>query len=222
MSTTEKEQRLSELHAELATPEPTGQRRLREAREHAAALDTAEPATPEVRMPKPADEIHFLESGRVIPLTLPEEFIGTGGHITTRGETVVVTDRMLRAAVDRFGRPGWPALVHDEAAQIARYGSVWVRAGRAPEDMDSWLPGTPEWSEAREQARREAHQLPTEQQRADALAEVARRFGAPPVTSTTLNSAKTSSERAAAEQDARLRAAAVKGAPNVGPSKAGV
>ncbi len=99
-------------------------------------------------MPKPADEIHSLGSGRVIPLALPKEAVGTGGHITTRGETVIVIDRMLRAAVDRHGRAGWPSLVHDENAQIARYGPVWVRGGRAPEDMDSWLPGTPEWSEA--------------------------------------------------------------------------
>lgn len=201
--------------------EPAGVVRLREARERAAALDTAEPVTPDTRMPKPAEEIHFLESGRVIPLALPEEFIGVGGHITTRGETVIVTDRMLRAATDRHGRAGWPAYVYDEEAQIARYGAVWVRAGRAPEGMDPWLPGSPEWSEAREQARREAHQLPTEQQRADALAEVHRRFGPPPVTSTTLNTAPSPSERAAVEQDARLRAAAVQGAPNVGPSRAG-
>lgn len=201
--------------------ETTGQRRLREAREHAAALDTAEPITPEARIPKPAEEIHFLESGRVIPLTLPEEFVGTGGHITTRGETVIVTDRMLRAAVDRHGNAGWPSYVYDEDAQIARYGSVWVRAGRAPEDMDPWLPGTPDWAEARELARREAHQLPAEQQRAEALAEVHRRFGPAPTTSVTLNTAKSASERSYDEQQIRIRAAAAQGLPNVGPSKAG-
>lgn len=208
------------MNENTAAPEPAGKRRLREARERTAARDSEDATVPAVRLPKPADEIHFLESGHVIPLALPEEFLGAGSHITTRGETVFVTERMIRAAEDRYGHPGWPAFVHDEAAQVERYGSVWVRAGRAPADMDPWLPGTAEWAEAREQARREAHRLPAEQQRADALAEVHRRFGPAPTTSVTLNTAKTASERAFDEQQNRIRAAAASGQPNLGPSKA--
>lgn len=218
MSTTDKTARLAELSAELDAPEPAGVARLRAAREAAAASDVNDTADTTVRMPVPGEEIHFLESGRVIPLTLPDEFIGTGGHITTRGETAIITDRMLRAAVDRHGRPGWPALIHDEQAQEERYGSVWVRAGRAPENMDAWVYGTAEWREAREEARRAAHQLPTEHQRTEALSAVNRRFGPAPMTSTIIATIKGDADAEA--QQRRMAATTAIGSPHIGPSRA--
>lgn len=111
--------------------------------------------------------------------------------------------------------------MYDEDAQILRWGSVRLRPGRAPRDLERWSHGSALWAEAREQARREAHRLPTEEQRAAALLELHRRFGPPPVTSTTLNTAKSPSERAAAEQAERIAASAAKGVPNIGTSRAG-
>lgn len=201
--------------------ETTGQRRLREAREQAAALDTDavnEPASP--RVTQPGEWMHSVDEGGV-KIMRSTSIFGAPSVTLFRGDEIQIDAEMLEADLDRRGRPGWSGVLHDEAAQLQRWGAVRLRPGRAPRDLESWTHGSALWAEARETARREAHQLPTEQQRADALAEVARRFGPPPTTSVTLNTAKTASERAAVEQEARIRSAAAKGTANVGPSRAG-
>ncbi|MFD7872431.1 hypothetical protein ACFV3I_18255 [Microbacterium sp. NPDC059771] len=225
MSITEKKHRLSELTAELDIPESAAsltpaQQRLKAARERAAALDDAVVDNGDPRVAAAGEWMHSVdESG--VKIMRSTSIFGAASVTLMRGDEILVDEEMLAADLDRHGRPGWSGVLHDEAAQLQRWGAVRLRPGRAPRDLESWTYGSALWAEAREQARREAHRLPTEQQRADALAEVHRRFGAAPTTSVTLNTAKTASERAAVEQEARIRSAAAKGAPNVGPSRAG-
>lgn len=207
------------------THESIGQRRLREAREAAAALESTAPATADesapLRLPRAGEQVHFLRSGKSIPRALPHEFIGEPSHITTRGETITITDRIIAAATDRHGGPGWLRYVFDEDAQLDRFGEVWVRPGAAPADLDPWTPGSPDWAAAREKARAEAWALPTEEARAEAVAAVRRRFGAAPVTSTVLNSAPDPSIPAAEAQQRRIAAAGVRQASTYAPSERG-
>lgn len=208
--------RLAELETELSDrgtdkPPTPAQRRRRDGSEALDALDLPdvdERGAP--RLPSAGEQVHFLETGRSIPQALPGEFTGPGSHITTRGETITLTDRLLRAAVNAAGAPGWVAYVHDAEAQIARYGRVWVASGPAPADLAPWIHGDPEWSVARERARREAHARPTAQERAEALAEVHRIYGDAPTTSTTLNAAPHPTIAAADAQAARIAASGVK------------
>lgn len=137
------------------------------------------------KMPAPGDRVHFLISGLTIPT-------GQGlmalSHVTTRGETITVTQSLLDAAVDRHGAPGWPGLVHDEAAQFSKWGEVRFRPGPAPDDLESWTPGSPEEDQAREAARKVAYAIVDDNERRLALARVDERFGRLK-TSRTLNSA---------------------------------
>lgn len=225
MSTTEKKQRLAELHAELNIPEPAdsltpAQQRLKAARERAAALDDAVVDDDAPRVAAAGEWMHSVdESG--VKIMRSTSIFGAASVTLMRGDEILVDEEMLAADLDRHGRPGWSGVLHDESAQLQRWGAVRLRPGRAPRDLESWTYGSALWAETREQARREAHRLPTEQQRADALAEVHRRFGPPPVTSTTLNTAPSPSERAAVEQQIRIRTAAAQGLPNIGASRAG-
>jgi hypothetical protein len=233
MSTnTDKAARLATLTAELDSAEldapepvddrPIGVRRLEAAREHVADLDTFETSEAASAAPvvKPGDWVHSVdESGVMLPASVG--IFGTASVNLLRGDEIQVTEEMAAAARDRHGRPGWLALVHDDDAQIAKWGSVRLRPGRAPHTLAPWTYGSPAWSEARETARREAWGLPTAEARTAALAEVQRVYGAAPTTSTTLNTAQTPTERAAAEQNERIRVAAANGTINTGPSRGG-
>lgn len=202
--------------------ETTGQRRLREAREAVAALGTKTTATASadetapLRLPRAGEQVHARVTGTTLATGGPY-----GGTVLMRGQTFTVTDAMLELSKNRFGQYSGVALVHEPEAQIEKYGEMRFAPGPAPADLDPWTPGTAEWRVAREQARREAWALPTAEGRRAALAEVQRRFGAAPSTTTTLNQAPDASIRAAEEQRARIAAAGVRQHSTYAPSERG-
>lgn len=211
------------------TTETTGQRRLRQAREALAELEQQRAATGAdeadhetvVRLPVPGDQVHFLVAGRTVPTALPNEWIGPGNIISKRGQTVTITDRLIQAARDRFGGPGWVRWIHDEAGQLAHYGQVWVRPGAAPESMEAWAVGSPEWENAREDARRAAWAETDPDRRAAARAAVQAKYGDAPTTSATHNSAANPTIRLAEEQQERLAARGVVHTNNASAREAG-
>ena len=218
---TDKSVRLAELSAELETAEPlpVGQQRLKRAREAATARDAS--TTPDAaRTAKSGTWMHSLDEGGISILRSSSIF-GAPSITLYRGHEIEIDQAMLDADQDRWGRPSWSALLDDEEAQIAKWGFVRLRAGRAPRDLQPWTHGSALWAEKREAARREAWAQPTAEGRAEALSDVQRVYGDGPVTSTVLNTAKTASERAYDEQAERIAASAAKGTPNVGPSRAG-
>ncbi|HYP73136.1 hypothetical protein [uncultured Microbacterium sp.] len=161
------------------------------------------------RIPSPGDTLHCLRSGLTVNL-------GGGSMITgravvlERGQTFTVTSEMIEAARDRNGSlaTSWVGVVYDEERQVKRYGAVMVRPGPAPSDLRPWEYGTPEWMRARDTARRRAYALPSEAERAEALAEVERIYG--PAGSTSKTTAvyrpgEHPTERAAAAQAERRR-----------------
>ncbi len=204
------------------THETTGHRRLREAQEAVAALEAPTPtaanaaSSAPLRLPRAGEQVHALVTGTTLATGGPH-----GGTVLTRGQTFTITDAMLELSKNRFGEHSGVALVHDAEAQIEKYGEVRFAPGPAPADLQPWTPGSPEWAAAREQARREAHSLPTEDARRAALAEVQQRFGAAPSTTVTLNKATDPSVRAAEEQQARIRAAGVRQASTYAPAERG-
>lgn len=137
----------------------------------------------------PGEQFHALHTGLTV-LTTPGALASS--VVLRRGQTVTVTDALREASRDREGR-SWLDLVDDADAQIARWGRQMIARGPAPDDLTTWEPGSVEAQEAREQARREAWALPTEEARRDALAAVERIYG-PAVTSRTL---RTVTERTA-------------------------
>ncbi|QIK83171.1 hypothetical protein [Sanguibacter sp. HDW7] len=129
--------------------------------------------------PQPGDEIHGVRSG--LTLSTSTEPIGGPPPITLRrGQTLTLTEPMIAASIDRLGG-SWLDLIDDEPAQIARWGQRMFARGPAPEGLTSWEPGTPEHTEARERARREAWALP-ESRRWDALRRVETDYGPPQAT----------------------------------------
>jgi hypothetical protein len=195
---------------ETLTP---AQQRLRDLRAQVARQEGTAPTE------TPQDDRDVLEVGAVFHavhdgLTIPRTTSMWGGLpaiITRRGESYILTEEMLKASKNRFGQVGWPAVVADPDGQIRKWGRQYLAPGPAPAGLESWVHGSTEWREARERARREAWAQPSDAERAYALAEVQRRFGDAPVTSSTLNSAPNASIAEAAAQQERLRARAGRG-----------
>ncbi|MGV8976546.1 MAG: hypothetical protein ACOH17_00725 [Cellulomonas sp.] len=131
---------------------------------------------------KPGEQFHFLASGFTFATSVG--FLGTG-TVSTRGRTVTATQALLDASHDKNGA-SWLDLVDDPQAQTARWGHEVFGRGNAPEGIESWVPGDPEWYSQREEARSAAWSLPTGRARKDALAAVQARFGAAPRTSKTI------------------------------------
>lgn len=159
------------------------------------------------RIPSPGDTLHCLRSGLTISLGGGSLMSGRA-VVLERGQTFTVTSEMIAATRDRHGSldGSWLSLVYDEPGQIARYGAVTVRPGPAPADLRPWEYGTPDWHNARDAARRRAYALPSEAERADALAEVERIYGPARSTSaTTATYREHHTERAAREQADRVR-----------------
>lgn len=203
------------------THETIGQRRLREAREAAAALESTSTTTASATdTVQPGDIIHGLDEGG-LAIARSVNIFGQASVILRRGDELVVDQEMIDASRDRDGNVTWPALVLDEAAQVEKWGTVRLRAGRAPADLRPWVHGSALWRDMRERARREAHALPSAEARADALAEVERVYGAAPVTSTTLNQAADPSIAAAEAQQRRLAAAGVRQHSSYAPRERG-
>lgn len=131
---------------------------------------------------QPGQCLHFLISGFSFSTLLG--FLGTA-TISTRGQTVTATQALLDASKDTQGA-SWLDLVDDPQAQTARWGHQVFARGPAPEGIESWVPGDPEWYSQREEARAAAWSLPTGRARKDALAAVQARFGNAPLTSKTI------------------------------------
>jgi hypothetical protein len=214
----DKTARLAELSAELdstAVSEPAGVRRLREARESAAAREESASAdAPDApRLPQPGEWLHSLDESGVAILRSTSIF-GSASVTLYRGDSIQVDAAMLEADLNRFNQPGgWSALLHNEPAQVARWGAVRIRAGRAPRDLQPWTHGSPLWSERREEARRAAWAQPNPEARAEALAEVHRVFGAAPSTSTITGTIRGDADAEA--QGAAIAASAAAGVPNL-------
>lgn len=202
------QQRLEDMRAEVAKLEAS-----QSLPEH--PYDDARPRTAQ-----PGEWMHCLDEGG-IPIPRSASIFGAPSVTLYRGDEIEIDAAMLEADLDRHGRPGWAALLHDDAMQVEKWGSVRLRPGRAPRDLQPWVHGSPLWSEQREAARRAAWAEPNPERRAEALAEVKRTYGDAPTTSTVLNTATTPTERAAAEQAERIAASAAAGVPNLGPSRGG-
>jgi hypothetical protein len=140
-------------------------------------------------LPKPGDQLHFLVSG----FSIPREHVS---EVSTRGQTVTVTQALLDASINRLGE-SWLEATEEE--QEARYGAVRWRRGPAPDDLESWTPGSVEHDEAREKARKLAFSIADPQAQAQALAEVYAKFGRRS-TSKTLQHIRGDEERAVADR----------------------
>jgi hypothetical protein len=203
---------------ETIPDETVGQRRLREARERAAER-ADNPSDDALRLPVPGELAHCLISG----VTLYSGDLFAGGVVLTRGQTFVITDSMIQASRNVRGEWRGVALVH--SPELQRYyhkGRVLYAAGPAPANFETWdTYGDTSWHEQRENARREAHALPTENARREALAAVHARFGPARTTSWSSNTAMTTSERDSLAEEAGRRAAALTGSPYLGNSSEG-
>lgn len=135
-------------------------------------------------LPRPGDQVHFLA-----PITISTKansFTGSGANLD-RGDTITLTADIIDAQRDRRGNlsRSWVALLHDEHAQVARYGQVIVRPGPWPADQEVWIYGDRRWELARDNARRAAWAIADDADRAVALAAVEERFGPSRTTSQT-------------------------------------
>lgn len=160
-----------------AKKEPIGVQRLRLARERAAALRAADP-TPETtaRRVEVGDIVHALVTGVHISRTT-SLWGGEPALNLRRGDSFVVTQAMLDADLDRHGNPSWSVMVHDEDAQYARWGRLHLAPGEAPEGIQPWVVGDPDWREAREAARQRAWRIVDEQEQKAAFQEISRIYG---------------------------------------------
>lgn len=205
----------------MSTTESSGVRRLREARERAAARTDPEPAET-VPVVQAGDEIHGLDSGGIILPRTTSAFGGQPGLQLFRGDTVTVQSSWIEASRNGAGELTWPKLVHDAEEQIRRWGRVRLAPGPFPADAERTEPGTAEHREAREQARQTAWKEPDPHRRAEALRRVLERFGPAETTSVTLSAAPDPSIRQAEEQRARLDASGPRFFMEVHAREAGV
>ncbi|WP_144877532.1 hypothetical protein [Microbacterium sp. 1.5R] len=205
MSTNEAEGLTHEARAALQA-EPIGVRRLREAREALAKIQAEQAASAPIPV-RPADTFHCLMTGATI--ATGQGLLSTA-HITRAGENVVVTQAMIDASYSASGR-SWMSLIDNEPAQLAKWGEVRFRMGRAPEDVQTWTQyGDSDWREQREAARQAAWAEPNPDRRAAALRAVHEKFGPAPVTSTTISTTPDPSIKLAEVQRARLDAGGVR------------
>ncbi|MCI9856774.1 hypothetical protein [Microbacterium proteolyticum] len=161
---------------------------------------------------------HAVQTGLTIPRTA-SIWGGEPPIVTRRGSSYTFTEGMRRAAINRLGEPGWPALVRDPEAQVRRWGRQYLADGPAPADLPSWTPGSPEWAEQRSIAHAAAMAQPSPEQRSSALAEVQRTFGTPPVAGQKL--IKYGDDRRYEEQQERILSRGVQHRENVAAREAG-
>ncbi|MFE6255134.1 hypothetical protein [Agromyces sp. NPDC057865] len=129
----------------------------------------------------PGDQIHFLQPHS---FGISDSWLA-GEYMARRGETVTITDAIIEQSIDREGN-SWLALADDPDAQVARWGRVVFGIGPWPEAEPVLVPGSVEWTEAREIARKAAWSLQDPEARAAARRKVTEDFGAAPTTSSTL------------------------------------
>ena len=197
--------------------EPTGARRLRAAEEAAAKLrDQDKVENESAPITQAGDIIHAVATGMHLPRTT-SLWGGAPAVLLVRGQSITVTEDMIEASRDRHGNVTWPAMVHDEAAQLRRWGKIHIAPGEPPANMRPWIHGDPEWSEQREIARKAAWAETDPQRRAAALQRVTEVYGKAPTTSTITATYK--GDRGFEEQQARIAASAATGTPNLGASR---
>jgi hypothetical protein len=118
--------------------------------------------------------VHFSRSG----LTYTEDpAIPMSGRISARGHSLVITPGLIEGTTDKSGR-SWLELLDDPDGQVARWGHQFFARGEAPEAMalHPWERGSA--AEANERSRRveEAHKLPTQSMREEALRQINAEF----------------------------------------------
>jgi len=173
--------------------------------------DTTTATASASRPPVAGEQVHVLRSGLSIH-TGEGTMLSVRAVILQRGQTITITSSMLDAHRDRHGElSGWIGIVHDEDAQVRRFGEVIARAGEAPADLKPWTRGDADWQVARDRARRDAYSRP-EGERAAALAAVDAEYGPAANTSTeTARYREHFTERQAREQSERIRRGIVDG-----------
>lgn len=117
-------------------------------------------------------KIHFLASGMTV-----------AGRVWRRGDELLITQDIRAACTDRHG---FCVLDLTADEQVERFGRVHWRPGVWPEGQSRLEPGSPEWQDAREAARRGAHAIQNEQERVAALRRVTEEYGPAGPTSRTL------------------------------------
>ena len=125
--------------------------------------------------PTAGTQIHFLAS-LTVPLTVG---INAQSAVLSRGHTLTITNRILDAGYNRHGS-SWLDLLDDPAGQEARWGEVKFARGPFPSDEETWVAGGPDWELALDNARQVAWAIVDEQERAEALRAVRKRFGSRP------------------------------------------
>ena len=196
-STNEAESLTHEARAALQA-EPIGVRRLRLAKEALATLQAEQAASAPIPV-VPGDTIHAVIGGCTI--STGAGFLASA-HITTAGENIIITAKMIDASFSASGR-SWMSLLGNDDAQVQRWGEVRFRIGPAPANAPTWNShGSVEWHRARDAAKAEAWAMPTAEARAAALAAVNERFGPLASTATYWTQEDPSIKAAAAQQQA--------------------
>lgn len=86
----------------------------------------------------PGDRIHFLSTA-----TIRVREGSYGGEMVERGQTVTITDEILRLNVNREGW-SWLSLIDDREEQVRRWGKARFGRGPFPEREPMLEPGSPE------------------------------------------------------------------------------
>ncbi|GAA4678471.1 hypothetical protein [Frondihabitans cladoniiphilus] len=124
------------------------------------------------------EEIHFFGSITV----MVDDF---RSWVAAYGSVVSITAEMVESSRDRHG-DSWLDLADDASRQERRWGQVMFARGPWPDGLPRLLPGSDDWAEARENARKAAHHLLTPDERRAALATVEMEYGPAPKTSRTI------------------------------------
>lgn len=141
--------------------------------------DTPMPAQPTARPVAVGESFHSLMTG--VTFSTGAGWLGAS-HVTTRGETFVLTSAIVEATTNRLGDT-WTDRIHDEQWQRERWGKPRFAPGPAPEGMQPWERGTSDWEAARRSAVHDASREPDSARRAAALRRVQEVYGDAPATS---------------------------------------
>lgn len=205
------------------TEQTPAQARLAAARAQLAAQQAGQAGTPvttEADCPRviaPGENFHALRDGMSLPRSADLWNVDPS-IVTRRGTTYIATEGMIAAARNRLGEPGWAGAVHDEAAQLRRWGAIYLAPGQAPADLESWEYGSPEWSAARAAAHDAAMAESDVERRNAALRAVKDRFGNPAAEGQTVKYAR---DRAYDEQQERINGSGVRFSQSVVAREAG-
>jgi hypothetical protein len=121
----------------------------------------------------PGETLYWLTSS--INYSTDQSMFG-GTATSRRADTLVVTQQLLDSNVDRNGKTFFD-LLHDEAAQTARWGKPIFAPGEAPEGLTRWEPGSVEQDLFRDRARAAAVAIADPVAQTNAIREVARTYG---------------------------------------------